>query len=74
LTVNDDPVGDVEYLGDRSLVVFIIKESGREYIYFSVYTYGFTSDLDGTNEFVKVDCTGYLAEWFYIYSAYSVSK
>jgi len=41
LTVNDDPVGDVEYLGDRSLVVFITKESGKEYIYFSVYNYGF---------------------------------
>jgi hypothetical protein len=60
LTINNDPVGDVEYLGDRSLVGFIYVTGGKEYLYFSVYSYGFTSDYDSTNEYYKVDCTGYL--------------
>jgi len=34
VTINKDPVGDIEYLGDRSLVSFIVQESsGREYLY-----------------------------------------
>lgn len=74
LTINDDPVGDVEYLGDRSLVGFIYTEGGSEYLYFSVYNYGFTSDYDSVNDHYKVDCTGLLTDWFYTYTAYSITK
>jgi len=74
LTINKDPVGDSEYLGDRSLVAFILKEYGQEWIYFSVYSYGFTSEFDSTNEYYKIDVTNYLSSWFYTYTAYSVDK
>jgi hypothetical protein len=74
LTINEDPVGDAEYLGDRSLVAFILKEYGQEWIYFSVYNYGFTSEFDSTNEYYKVDVTDYLYSWFYTFTCYSVSK
>jgi len=73
LTINQDPVGDADYLGDRSLVAFILKEYGQEWIYFSVYTYGFTSEFDSTNEYYKVEVTNYLQDWFYTYTAYSVA-
>lgn len=73
LTINKDPVGDAEYLGDRSLVSFILSESGAEWLYFSVYNYGFTGTEDSTNEYFKVEVTGYLYDWFYTYTAYSVA-
>lgn len=72
--MNKDPVGDAEYLGDRSLVSFILKESGQEWLYFSVFNYGFTPAEDSTNEYFKVDVTNYLNDWFYTYTAYSVEK
>lgn len=74
LTINQDPAGDSEYLGDRSLVAFLLKDYDTEWLYFSVYNYGFTSEFDSTNEYYKIDVTNYLTSWFYTYTAYSVAK
>lgn len=75
LTINKDPVGDVEYLGDRSLVAFITSESsGIQSLYFSVYDYGFKSEEDSTNNYYKIDVTGKLTKWFYAYMGYSIKK
>lgn len=72
LTINQDPVGDAEYLGDRSLVCFILKDSHGDWLYFSVYNYGFLLASDSVNEYYKVDVTDYLDDWFYTYTSYSV--
>lgn len=74
MTINEDPVGDVEYLGDRSLVAFLTTESSVEYLYFSVFNYGFYESEDDVNVYYKVTMTGFLNEWFYTYCAYSVAK
>lgn len=60
LTINQDPVGDAEYLGDRSLTAFIHSADGHDWMYFSVYNYGFLPEADNTNVYYKVDCTGWL--------------
>jgi hypothetical protein len=72
LTINKDPVGDAEYLGDRSLVCFLLKEGNTKYLFFSVYNYGFEIDLDSTNEYFKVEVSDDVQNWFYTYTAYSV--
>jgi len=41
-------------------------------MYFSVYNYGFDPTSDNTNEYYKVEVTGYLTDWFYTYTAVSV--
>jgi len=74
LTINNDPVGDAEYLGDRSLTAFIHSADGQDFMYFSVYNYGYLPSSDSTNVYYKVDVTGYLSKWFYTYTAYSVSR
>lgn len=72
VTINDNPVGDAEYLGDRSLVSFITTEDGIQKLYFSVYNYDFYEAGDSVSETYEVVVTGKLTEWFYVYMAYSV--
>lgn len=74
LTINVDPVGDVEYLGDRSLLTFITTENNKDYIYFASYHYGFVPEDDVVNEFYSIDVTGFMNDWFYSYAAVSVER
>jgi hypothetical protein len=74
LTINKDPVADVEYLGDRSLVAFIQQEAHNQYLVFSVYDYGFKPSQDSANIPFKVDVTGKLTKWFYTYFGYSIKR
>jgi len=75
LTINQDPVGDTEWLGDRSLVGFINSPEGIiSELYFAVYNYDQCGATDDTNVYYKVDATGLLTNWFYTFTAYSVKK
>jgi len=74
LTINQNPVGDAQYLGDRSLVAFITSEGGVQKLYFATYSYGFVSNDDMLNEYHEVPCTGKLTNWFYVYMGYSINK
>jgi len=74
LTVNENPVGDAHYLGDRSLVSFITSENSVQKMYFAVYNYGFAPADDILSEYHEIVVTGELTQWFYVYAAYSVKK
>jgi hypothetical protein len=75
LTINRSPVDDMTYLGDRSLVTFIVDEpNGGQSLYFAVYHYGYAAEADKVNEFYKHDVTGKLTSWFYVYMGYSIKK
>lgn len=75
MTINKNPVGDVDYLGDRSLVGFIFSEkTGETKLYFSVYNYDFTGKGDAVNIYYKIDVTGKLTSWWYTYVCYSVKR
>lgn len=73
VTINKDPVADLDHLGDRSLVAFINSDHGKQYIYFSCYHYGYLEEVDSTNTFHKVEVTGRLTTWFYTYFQVSVT-
>lgn len=74
LNINNAPYGDSTYLGDRSIVAFILDEGSSHKLYFSVYNYGKNACDDSTNEYHEIDVTNELTQWFYIYTAVSVNK
>lgn len=51
-----------------------MSEGGVQKLYFSVYNYGFEPEHDEMNIYHEIVVTGELTQWFYVYTAYSVSR
>lgn len=58
LTINNDPVADAHYLGDRSIVCFITSENQVQKLYFASYNYGFASTEDHLSTYHEIVVTG----------------